>query len=143
MTPLSVTIPGFKEVFGSSEACKDFLMDHKWKTQGRCIKCGAQDFRKASTHYHRRCIACDYEESILKNTVFEGIKFPLDKAFYMCYRVRDKAGSISSLKLMMETLVSVPTAIKFKNKIIQTLDAEKIPLRPEGMNIDNFLVGLI
>ena len=89
-------------------------MNYKWKTEPTCIKCGAPDFRKASSAYHRRCIHCGYEESILKNTVFEGIKYPLSKAFYMSYRLRDKQGNISSVKLMLETALSIPSAIRFK-----------------------------
>lgn len=143
MTPLSLTIPGFREKFPDNESCKDFLMKQRWQLHACCIKCNSKDLRKGSTAYHRRCLACGYEESILKNTVFEGIKFPLQKAFYMAYRLRDKNGNISSIKMMLETALSVPSVIRFKKRLTDTLLRNSNPIKPAQLTVENFLEGLI
>jgi hypothetical protein len=56
---------------------------YKWKDGYRCHKCGNENYKKGKTSHSRRCTdrACDYDESVIHFTIFEGIKFPVTKAY--------------------------------------------------------------
>lgn len=142
MTPLALNIPGFKSKYPDEEACKKELLKLKTTVKNNCIKCGETSFRKGNSEYHKRCTSCGYEESVLKNTVFEGIRFSLDKAFYLVYRIRMRNGRVSSIKLMLETLLSTSATAKFRKKVINRLSELHLPLSPGSLTLENFLNGL-
>lgn len=142
MTPFSQKIPDFSTRFADNESCKKFLAQLKWTDRPWCIKCNSTSMRRGSTSFHRRCTACGYEESVTKNTVFEGIRFPISKAFYLVYRIRQKQGNISGFKLMLETAMSIPSVLKFRKSVITMLAAKNIPLNEGKLDADNFLHGL-
>jgi hypothetical protein len=58
-----------------------FLDRFKWNDKFCCLKCGNKDFIEGKQPFSRRCKKCKYDESLLKSTAFEGLRFPIEKAF--------------------------------------------------------------
>ena len=131
----------FSEKFDTNEKCLTFLYYLKWGKGYTCVKCGSNSSRIGNTRFHKRCQMCDYEESVTSNTVFHNIKFPLYKAFYIIYRIRKTTKNVTALKLMVETMMSIATVSKFKKKVLSY--NKELIIRPEDVNTDNFLSGLI
>jgi len=75
----------FKEAFPDDLACKRYLVDLKWGDAYECTKCGGQKYYDGKQKFSRKCSSCAYEESPTANTIFKGIKFDLNKAFYMAH----------------------------------------------------------
>jgi len=69
-----MTIPTEEDVLG-------ILNEYKWEDNYSCYKCGCTEYKKGKQLYSRRCKACDYDESLLKFTAFEGTKMPIGKAY--------------------------------------------------------------
>lgn len=134
---------GFHEKFSTNEICLNFLDQYKWQNGYQCLKCGSKEYRHSNSIHHRRCLQCGYEESVTAHTVFHNIKFPLTKAFYMVYRIRQSQGKITAVKLMLECLSSIHTASKFKMRVITQLLAAQKEIKPADLNYENFLDGLI
>ncbi|RED96174.1 7TM diverse intracellular signaling domain-containing protein [Marinoscillum furvescens] len=85
-----LTYEEFKEVFGSREECLKALSNFKWRDGYACFKCGASTHSKGSSPMSRRCTKCGYQESPTTHTLFHGIRFPLEKAFYILYETTNK-----------------------------------------------------
>lgn len=88
----------FSGYFPDNDSCYVYLEDLKWKEGFKCCVCGNNKFSKGNIPYSRRCSKCNHIETVTSNTIFYRLKFPLQKAFYLVYRVGTrKEYSISEL----------------------------------------------
>ena len=71
----------FNKRFSSNEDCYNYLVEIKWRKPYQCSRCGCTKSYKGRTYYYRRCKQCGYDESVMANTVFHGIKMPILKHF--------------------------------------------------------------
>src|SRR5690606_12938883 len=77
----------FKKIFPDKLACYRYLERIKWEKGFKCRKCENDKFFDGLKKFSRRCTRCGYNESITAYTIFHGIKFPIEKAFYITYLV--------------------------------------------------------
>lgn len=63
------------------------LAAFKWQGRFCCTKCGHESYIPGKRAYSRRCKQCKYEESLAKFTAFEGLRFPLEKAYRILQRI--------------------------------------------------------
>jgi len=77
---------GFKRIFTDDAACYRYLDQLKWKAGYRCRKCAHDHHFESARLFSRRCTRCGYDESVTAHTVFQGLRFPIIKAFYLVYR---------------------------------------------------------
>ena len=63
------------------------LSEYKWPGIYCCSKCGNESYMPGKKAYSRRCKQCKYEESLMKFTAFEGLRFPLEKAYRILQRI--------------------------------------------------------
>ncbi len=91
-----MSLIGFTKQFQNDSDCISYLRDIKWKDGVKCKKCNSTEFWKGKCSDNVRCKQCGYEESPTAGTVFHKIKFPLLKAFHICYRVSVSKKGMSS-----------------------------------------------
>lgn len=113
----------FIESFPDNTACLRYLEDLKWSNNYQCRKCGNEKF--SEKQFSRKCTRCDYIESPTSNTLFHGIKIPLNKAFYMVY-----ASSLKGKKLTLEEMsqlldIGKNTCWDFRKKIKERGEVKK------------------
>lgn len=75
----------FKTLYPDTLSCYRFLEALKWEKGFHCRKCGNEKYFEGAQKFSRRCTRCGYNESITSYTIFHGIKFPIEKAFYIAY----------------------------------------------------------
>ena len=107
----------FSKRFCSNESCYQYLIDWKWGKGFSCSRCGCKQSNKGRTYYHRRCRECGYDESVIANTIFHGMKMPILKAFHMVFRLTAKKKGMSTTELGAEVSVQQKTAWLFKRKV--------------------------
>lgn len=56
---------------------------YKWGREYTCRRCGHNEYLEGKQPFSRRCKRkeCSYDESLLKNTALEGLRFPVEKAY--------------------------------------------------------------
>jgi hypothetical protein len=136
-----ISIFDFIEHFQSDEDCIKYLEDLKWKQGYRCSQCGHSHHVKGKKESNRRCQLCHFDESVTSGTLFHNIKFPLLKAFHICYRVCMKKKGMSSTELSKELDLRQKTCWLFKRKIQQAMkSSEKQPLAGR-VDVDEFVIG--
>ena len=111
----------FKTLYQDTLSCYRFLETLKWEKGFQCRKCNNGKYFEGAQKFGRRCTRCGYNESITSYTIFQGIKFPIEKAFYIAHV------SVSAKKeLTLEVLSShldlrTNTVWSFKRKVIERI----------------------
>jgi len=129
LTKKSLTLSEFREIFPESSACYRYLEELKWGDGFHCRQCEHTKYGKTLKVFSRRCTKCGHINSVTSGTVFHGIKFPLDKAFYIIY-----ASYITHEKSTLDQLATTldlrrNTIWAFRKKI-QTSIAKQSDLDP-------------
>ncbi len=107
----------FKTLYPDSLSCFRFLDSLKWSNGYTCRKCENPKYFKGPQKFSRRCTRCGYNESVTAFTIFQGIKFPIEKAFYMSYLVVSgkKGRTLDDIANSLE--IGLNTVWTFKNKV--------------------------
>ncbi len=141
MKLLKCSLPEFRQKFSTKVQCEQYLISLKWPKGYQCNRCGHKQYKKGAMQMHRRCTACEYNESPTAHTVFHSIKIPLPIAFEMVYRIAVSKKGISALALSREYNLNPKTGYNFKRKIQQSMKSSlQNPL--EGLvHVDEFEIG--
>ena len=131
----------FNKRFKSNEDCFEYLIQLKWPDGFSCSRCGCTRAIKGRTWHHKRCQQCRYDENVLANTVFHGVKMPLLKAFHMMFRLTAKTKGMSTVELGHEVGVQQKTAWLFKRKVQQMMKEDDDDEIGGNADVDEFLVG--
>jgi predicted nucleic-acid-binding Zn-ribbon protein len=118
----------FLEVFPEETACLRMLNQKKWGEDGslyECKKCGNKKFLEVqSLKFAKKCTKCNYIETVSANTLFHGVKFELNKAFYIVY-IATQAPEIPVVKLSEQIQLRKNTCGKFYNKVEERMELFK------------------
>lgn len=131
----------FNKHFPDNESCYHYLIEWKWGKGFKCARCGCEHSYKGRTYYHRRCKKCRYDESVMANTVFHGMKMPILKAFHMIFRLTAKKKGMSTTELGAEVGVEQKTAWLFKRKIQVAMKQDNNDKLNGKVDIDETLLG--
>lgn len=114
----TMTYAEFKVLYPDTLTCHRFLESLKWKNGYRCRKCQNERYFEGTPKFARRCTRCGYNESVTAFTIFQGTKFPLDKAFYVAYMgVLDRTPHTLE-QLAKELEINVNTVWAFRLKVM-------------------------
>ena len=125
----------FTEVFSDKEACLKALSKRKWGNGFECIKCGNDHYSEGNAPQSRRCSKCGYQESPTTNTLFHGIRFPLEKAFYILYETLNQ-NQFTLTELSQIIGLRKNTISDFKKRVHSKNDDEKSNLREIFKNLE-------
>lgn len=123
----------FKTIYPDTLACYRFLENLKWGSGFSCRRCSNEKYFDGAQKFGRRCTRCGYNESITSYTIFHGIKFPIEKAFYIAY-VAVAARKKVTLEELSSTLdLRVNTVWGFKRKLTERIaELEKSGRKPSA-----------
>ncbi len=107
--------------FPDRKACLHYLFKAKCSQCFFCLRCGHDAFSKGRTQFHRRCKSCGYDESPLTGTLFSGIRLPIQKAFYLLYKIRTRQKAGSLLQLASWFKIQPKTVRRFRLRLLAQL----------------------
>ncbi len=117
----------FTTLYPDTLACYRFLEKLKDQHGFGCTKCGNSKYSTGAQKFARRCTRCGYNESVTANTLFQGIKFPITKAFYLAYLTFTNKGSFTLETLSVKLDLRLNTVWAFRQKV-----GERIALGEEN-----------
>jgi len=120
----------FNQSFNSEERCLEFLANKKWSNGFVCRKCGNTNYCIGKTAFSHRCTRCKHDESARVDTIFEGCRFDLTKAFYIAYTVCHATKADSSHELSRKLNLRQMTCWTFKKKLSDCI-RERQDISPE------------
>ncbi len=126
----------FIKVFPDDHSCLKYLAEQKWQNTYRCRKCGNLKYTDSQDHTKRKCTVCGFVESATAYTLFHGVRFPLNKAFYLTYLFYKKSSrrNLSDLADMLE--IRRNTCGKFRAKVNES--RELFSQRNKNRNLETW-----
>ncbi|RYY08033.1 MAG: hypothetical protein EOP43_01310, partial [Sphingobacteriaceae bacterium] len=115
----------FSAKYTDQEKCNKLLADIKWANGFNCIKCGNSIYKNGRAPYSRRCTKCNYEESVLLNTIFQNNRIPINKAFYLVYLMYTTKGTISSYQLSEKLEIRQSTCWQYAIRVKKVMEESK------------------
>jgi two-component system, sensor histidine kinase LadS len=126
----------FIKIFPDDLSCMKYLAEQKWQHFYRCRKCGNLKYTDSPDHTKRKCTVCGFVESATAYTLFHGVRFPLNKAFYLTYLFYRKGTkrNLSDLADMLE--IRRNTCGKFRAKVNES--REEFSLRNKNRPLETW-----
>jgi hypothetical protein len=115
----------FNNIFPDEATCFRYLEELKWGKGYKCRKCGNPKYTKGSKPFTRKCTKCGNVESVTAYTLFHGVRFPINKAFYMTYIVHRRGNKITLDELSELLDLRRNTCWSFKKKVMENIDSYK------------------
>lgn len=116
----TMTYSEFKMLYPDTLTCQRFLEGLKWGEEFHCRKCGNEKYFEGSQKFSRRCTRCGYNESVTAFTIFQSIKFPIEKAFYIAYLGVGSKTQTTLEALSQQLDLSSNTVWAFRSKVVQS-----------------------
>lgn len=113
----------FKLIFPDTSSCLRYLDQAKWGNGYACKSCGHHRESKAPKLFSRRCGRCGHTESPTANTVFHGIRIPLEKAFFLSYLVISDQDNFTLDQLSTLLNLRINAISSFRIKVRQLLES--------------------
>ncbi len=131
----------FKTIYADTLACYRFLENLKWGNGFCCRRCSNEKYFEGAQKFGRRCTRCGYNESITSYTIFHGIKFPIEKAFYIAY-VAVAAKKRITLEGLASTLdLRINTVWGFRRKVTERVaELEKSGRKPSASRWEDLVL---
>ncbi|TAG57601.1 MAG: IS1595 family transposase [Cytophagales bacterium] len=131
----------FKDKFATKEACMSYLAAYRWKNGFECPHCKGTEESNCTILYHKRCKKCNYIVSATANTLFHKVKFGLEKAFLIIFKMSATTKSISAEQLAKNVGINRKTALLFQQKVrVSMKSSEKYPLKG-CVEVDEAFIG--
>ena len=132
-------ILSFVKEFPNDDTCRAYLAKIKWQDGFKCMKCGhTKGCEKSGYKYH--CYGCNHVESATANTLFDKVKFVLQKAFCVVFEMSTSSKSVSSIQMGKRFDIQQGTAWYFMQKIRKSMkNSQNYPLT-EIVHVDEFTV---
>ncbi|MBX9852904.1 MAG: transposase, partial [Cytophagaceae bacterium] len=130
MSSKEVSYSEFNKIFPDEITCLRYLDELKWHEDFKCRKCGNTKYISGVKVFSRKCTRCGYPESVTAYTLFHGLRFPINKAFYMTYLIHKKNKiTLDELSVLIDLRRN--TCWNFKKKVLASIDKyQKIKKRP-------------
>jgi transposase-like protein len=98
-----MTIKQFEDLFPHDDACKSYLVRHRWPVGIRCPRCGHDRVYELATRpFHWQCHNCapqGYRFSVLVGTIFENTNIGLRDWFRVIHMMLTSKKGISALQV--------------------------------------------
>lgn len=118
-----ISLEEFLTTFPDQSACLRYLEELKWAEGYACRKCNNGKFSEKT--FSRKCTKCNYIESPTSNTLFHGIKIPLNKAFYLLYCTNLKTAKYTLDELSLKLEIGKNTCWEFRKRVQQRQDEKR------------------
>ena len=134
----------FFSLYGSEAQCEAALQAARWPAGFVCPDCGGA----ARTSFVRRglryweCGACSSQCSLIRGTMFEATKLPLNVWFMAMQLLTQSKNNVSALELMRQLGVSYRSAWLIKHKIMEAMRQRESERELDGrVELDDAFLG--
>lgn len=127
--------------FSKREECYAHLYYYKWSNGFKCTHCNSIEEHHCSKPYHKRCKNCLQIISPTANTLFHNMKFGIEKAFYIVFKMSATTKSVSAEQLAKMVGINRKSALLFQQKVrLAMKSSEQYPLNGQ-VEVDEAFIG--
>jgi len=142
-----MSIGQFGKMFPNDDACKAYLLTHRWPEGVHCPRCGNANVHEHTKAFHWQCYQCSpgnvgYRFSVLVGTIFENKNKPMREWFRVIHLMLTRKKGISSLQVCRYMgFGSYKTAWLMCNKIRVALGNVEFKKLVGYVEVDETFVG--
>lgn len=118
----NISYEEFKLTFPSDKHIYRFIAELKWQDKYECKKCKKTDWIEGTQFLSRKCVECKYEESVTANTLFHGLKFPIQKALFISLHAVINRDTLTIKQLAEEIDLREATVWTFRKKTLERIN---------------------
>jgi hypothetical protein len=131
----------FLKTFSDNDSCYTYLAHYKWGNGFVCPNCGSKQEHKCSTPHHKRCKKCMRLVSVTANTLFHKLKFDIQKAFYIIFKMSATTKSISAEQLAKTVGINRKSALLFQQKVRLAMRSSELHPMKGQVEVDEAFIG--
>ncbi len=94
-----MTITDVFQLYSTDEHCRELLKRLRWPNGIECPRCKSTTVSNISTQKKFECVGCEYQFSVLSNTIFHDTHLPLSTWFLATLLVCEAKKGMSALQL--------------------------------------------
>src|ERR1041385_6624837 len=141
-----MTIPQWERAFPDDDACKAYLVKHRWPNGVHCPRCGSISIYELKARpFHWQCQDCSvhgYRFSVLVGTIFANTNKPLREWFRVIHTMLTSKKGVSSHQIYRTMgFGSYETALYMTHRIRVALADEKFRKLIGMVEVDETYVG--
>lgn len=143
-----MTVSQWEKAFPDEEACKTYLVRHRWPTGIRCPRCGSEEVYDLGRAFHWQCTECapggatGYRFSVLVGTIFENTNKPLRDWFRVIHMMVTSKKGVSSHQIYRTLgFGSYRTALYMTHRIRAGMADEKFRKLIGYVEVDETYIG--
>lgn len=135
-------LPDFLELFGTEQACAEYLLRQKWPDGFECSNCGCREAHLLPTRPIYVCYGCRHHHSATSGTAFHGTRKGLKQWFLALYLMVTSKQGMSAKELQRQLgLGSYETAWAWLHKLRRCMvDPDRSPLGG-AVEVDETWIG--
>lgn len=137
----SMTITDVFQLYSTDEHCRELLKRLRWPSGIECPRCKSKTVSNISTQKKFECAECEYQFSVLSNTIFHDTHLPLEKWFLATYLICESRKGHSANQMKRELGVSYKTAWYLCHRIRAAMKEVDKPMLDGTVEIDETYVG--
>ncbi len=131
----------FKTLFPDVLTCYRLIDELKGQVPYCCRKCSNPKFSIGKSKFSKRCTRCGYNESITSFTIFQGVKIPIEKAFFIAYHTIAARKTLTLDALGKQLEVRVNTVWLFRKKVADKVkELQDFGIKPSASKWEDFIL---
>ncbi len=136
-----MTITDVFQLYSTDEQCRELLKRLRWPNGIECPRCKSKSVSNISTQKKFECVECEYQFSVLSNTIFHDTHLALDKWFLATYLICESRKGHSANQLKRELGISYKTAWYLCHRIRRAMKIAEQPMLDGTVEMDETYVG--
>ncbi len=136
-----MTITDVFQLYSTDDHCRELLKRLRWPNGVECPRCKSKTVSNISTQKKFECVECEYQFSVLSNTIFHDTHLPLDKWFLATYLICESRKGHAANQMKRELGISYKTAWYLCHRIRAAMAQVDRPMLDGTVEMDETYVG--
>lgn len=136
-----MTITDVFQLYSTDDHCRELLKRLRWPNGVECPRCKSKTVSNISTQKKFECVECEYQFSVLSNTIFHDTHLPLEKWFLATYLICESRKGHSANQMKRELGISYKTAWYLCHRIRAAMSQVNQPMLSGTVEMDETYVG--
>jgi transposase-like protein len=136
-----MTLPELNRMFSSDERCRELLKKLRWPLGVECLRCKSNKVCELATQKKFQCMECNYQFSVLTQTIFHDTHLPLETWFMAVLLLIEARKGISANQVKRTLGISYKTAWYLNHRIRAAMKISNQPMLAGKVEMDETYLG--
>jgi len=136
-----MTLVDLNNLYSDDARCRELLKRLRWPMGIECPRCKSTTISNISTQKKHECAHCEYQFSVLSNTIFHDTHLPLQTWFLVVLLLCEARKGISANQIKRTLGISYKTAWYLCHRIRAAMAEAEKPMLSGTVEMDETFVG--